>query len=395
MSTLHLCRNYVLSVFLLVCVNAYAQIKTDTIPINISGRVDTTDVNVNQIYHVFKNYLEARPDSIRVNPYWNKEEQQKGLKGNIALFYTPFYNLGSNPQTIFTIWKPFILSIEPTAPDRYLLRIALIKDELDPSKILTILNINAIHENGKWVLQNTIHDYLTSWNNKQYKYLKYVYPPTYKLNDVLAQKSIQYCDSIAGILGVKEVDTFTYFLCETPDDMGLLFGYEYYYLNYTTGLTIKWRKEIYAAKGSEFYPHEFVHMILSSINNDSINYIIEEGLACFLGELNTPKYTQQIQNLAKDYLSNKPTYTLENLLMNSSTWNGYQTAYPVGSIIAEIVFDKSGYKGLRQLIEANTENSTKIYDIIFKTTKLNKTQFEKEFRKRLRTYDVNKLKVKE
>ncbi len=44
-----------------------------------------------------------------------------------------------------------------------LLRVAFIKYKDEPDKILTILRVNAILENGKWVLQNTINDYLNNW----------------------------------------------------------------------------------------------------------------------------------------------------------------------------------------------------------------------------------------
>lgn len=379
-------KNIILFLIFSFSLHAQGQIKSDSIAISLSGRIDTSDANINQIYHLFKTYLETRPDSIRFNSNWNKVEQSKGIEGNIALFYTPFYNLGADPQTIFSIWKPFVLSIEAKSSEKYGLRIALIKDTDEPDKILTILNLNAIKEDGRWVLQNTINDYLQSWNRKQYKYINYYYPSTYKFKEALAEKSIRYCDSVAKILDVNVVDSFTYFICDNTDEMGQLFGYDFYYLNYTTGLTIKWRKEIYSSKNSEFYPHEFMHMVFCSINNDSINYVIEEGLACFFGEYNTEKYTSQIYKLAQDYLSNKPTYTLDNLLNNSASWNGYQTAYPTGSILAEIVFDKRGYEGLKELILSNTKSQDDIYKSLISITKLSKTQLEKEFRKKLKSY---------
>jgi hypothetical protein len=365
---------------------SFGQIKSDSIDVFISGRIDTTNKDIGEIYTVFKNYLQTRPDSIRYNTNWNKLEQSKGYKGNIALFYTPFYNLGADPQTIFTIWKPFILTIEPKSKEKYLLRVALVKSEESPDKLLTILNINAVFENGSWVLQNTIVDYIDIWNTKTHKYLKYQFPQGYPFNPELAEKSIKHCDSIAQILNVENIDTFTYFICNNADEMGELFGYEYYYLNYTKGLTVKWRKEIYSSNNSEYYPHEFMHMIFNSVNSDSINYLIEEGLACFLGEYGTEKYKTQINKLAYDYINQRPTYTFDNLLNNVASWNGYQTAYPVGSILAEIVYEKSGYIGLRTLIESNTQTSSQIIKTMQKITKRNKKGLEKEFRKKLGGY---------
>ena len=70
---------------------SFGQIKSDSIDVFISGRIDTTNKDIGEIYTVFKNYLQTRPDSIRYNTNWNKLEQSKGYKGNIALFYTPFF----------------------------------------------------------------------------------------------------------------------------------------------------------------------------------------------------------------------------------------------------------------------------------------------------------------
>jgi hypothetical protein len=366
--------------------NGYSQIKKDTISINISGRVDTTyNADVKEIYHLFKNYLESKPDSIYNNPYWNIREKTLDTLGNPAIFYKSIYNLQMSPKELFKYWKPFVLSIEKKKDLKYLLRIALIKDSNEPDKILTILNLNAIKENNNWVLENTLIDIENSWNTKRYNFIKYVFPNTHTFNDSLAKKAVRFCDSIASLLHITYFDTINFYICNSPDEMGLLFGYEFYYLNYRTGMTNKWLNQIFSAKADEYYPHEFIHLILGS-KNEYRNYIIEEGLACFLGELNSIKYKKQIINLAKDYLSNKPSYTLNNLLSNSVGNNGYETAYPTGSIIAEIVYEKKGYAGLRELSDANTNKAEDIYKTIFNIVQLNKVELEKVFRKKLIQY---------
>lgn len=363
------------------------QTSSYSVTVNISGRVDTSDIAVKDIYTLFKSYLEARPDSIYDNPYWNKKEKKERLTGNPAIYYTPLYEYKVSPKVIFNLWKPFVLSIERVSDDKYKMRIALIKDEMEPDKILTILNLNAIKEEGRWVLENTFHDIVASWVTVHYKYINYSYPKSHVFNEELAKRSIAYCDSIKNVLGINANDTFTYFVCDNPDEMGLLFGYEYYYLNYTTGLTSKWLNQIYSAKGNEFYPHEFMHIILKGIGNDTRNYLVEEGLACFLGEFNTMKYRNRILNLAKDYEAHKPTFDLEHLLLNTTEHNAYQTAYPTGSVIAEIIYDLKGYPGIVKLCEADTRKSEDILKEVCNISGLNKTQFERKFREKLQAYE--------
>ena len=365
--------------------NGYSQIKKDTIPVNISGRVDTTyNSDVKEIYHLFKNYLESRPDSNYNNPYWNEREKVERKGTNASIFYKAFNSLQTTPKILFKDnWKPFILTIEKKNENKYILRIAFIRDTITSDKILTIVNVNAIKENNHWVLENTLNDIVNSWNTKWYKNIKYVYPKTHVFNDTLAQKSVRFCDSVVTLLQIKKVDTLNFYICDNPDELGLLHGFEYYYLNYTTGITDMYLHQIFSSKSNEYYPHEFVHGLLNGTTNDSSCYIIDEGFACFFGELNTTKYKNAILNLAKDYVANKPTYTLDNLLNRTAQFNGYQIAYPTGSIILEIVYEKKSYAGLRALLESNTFKPENIYKAIYTITKLDKVQFEKEFRKKL------------
>ncbi len=365
-----------------------AQNITYKVPLAISGRVDTTQNEVRSIYYLLKNYLESSPDSIYNNPYWNSWEKELDTLNNPALFYIPFYNLQVKPSVIFDIWKPFILSIEQIDKEKYNCRIALIKKDDTPDKILTIISINAVSENNKLVLQNNIVDLENEWGSKYYKYIKFVYPNDYEFNDSLANKSIKFCDSICAQLNLNVPKLFTYFICKSPDQLGLLLGYDFFYLNYTTGITNKSRNQIFSSVNNEYYPHEFIHMILSDTNNYR-GYLIEEGIASFLGEFNSPKYINQINSLAMDIKAKNFSFNLTELLTGNIENISYQSAYPTGSLIVEIVFDKKGFVGLKSLINANTSTPDEIYKSIEIITGLSKKQLESEFLRKINLYYKN------
>ena len=366
--------------------NSFSQLYKYQVLVGISGRVDTTyNEDVKDIYHLFKNYLEARPDSFYNNPYWTKFDKYGKDSGCISIFYKGFYSLHTAPKKLFQQWKPYILTIEKNKNAKYLLRVALVQDSVsDLDKFLTILQVNAVKEDGRWVLQNTYSDIVESWTTKQEGYIKYIYPPSYQFNEVLAKKSIRFCDSISSLLHINRFDSFTFLITDKVDNMGLLFGYEFFYQNYTTGMTDPYMNRIYSAKGNEFYPHEFVHMILKGNIKGDLNYILQEGLSCFLGELSTEKYDNWFYYLADDYLKNKPTYTLHHLLTNTSEYNGYSTAYSTGCVLIEVLYDRKGINGLIELIntkKANTE--AEIYDTFKTLTGLNEKELEKAFKEKL------------
>jgi len=373
---------------LIVCVfAANGQTSKYSVEVNISSRVDTTyNSDKKEIYHLFKSYLEARPDSFYNNPYWTQNEKDPKDSSVISEFYVGFYSLNLKPAVLFANWKPFILTIEPISTNKYLLRVALISDTLSADKVLTILNINAVRENNKWLLENTFNDIVSSWKSQQFKHIKYVYPPTYNFNTNLAEKSVFFCDSIAKLLNIKKLDSFNYYISDHPDKMGLLFGYEFYNQNYTTGMTRLYKKQIFSAKGNEYYPHEFMHMLLINSFKDTMDYMLQEGLCCFLGENNTQTYEDRLIYLANDYLNDMPTYTFKNLLTNSANYNGYNTAYPTGSLIVEIIYRKKGFNGIMQLLNSKANSEETIYKTVKEITGLNKKQFELEFRQLLKQH---------
>jgi hypothetical protein len=62
-------------------VNSYSQ----TIIPDISARVDTSKTTIKQVYNLYKNYLNSRPDSIYQNPNWNEKEAKQYLKGKVIM----------------------------------------------------------------------------------------------------------------------------------------------------------------------------------------------------------------------------------------------------------------------------------------------------------------------
>jgi hypothetical protein len=92
----------------------------------ITARVDTTQPATKAVYHLLAHYLNARPDSIYANPYWNAAElayyvAQHRENADLA---APFLFQGITARQTFATYQPTVLSIEPVG-EKYVARLLL------------------------------------------------------------------------------------------------------------------------------------------------------------------------------------------------------------------------------------------------------------------------------
>ncbi len=142
---------------------------------------------------------------------------------------------------------------------------------------------------------------------------------------------------------------------------------------------------ILSSKGDEFYPHEFIHKLLPP--NERRGWVIEEGLATFLGtkeDLN--EYFSIMQKLAKDY-NIKASYSLENILNNQTEWNGYPVAYPAGALICEVIHEIKGDEGISKLIKGKTKGYDEIISLTKDILQLNESEVIKLLEKKIKEFE--------
>ena len=113
------------------------------------------------------------------------------------------------------------------------------------------------------------------------------------------------------------------YVTSSIDDMGLLENFDYYFVGITYGKAPGNR--ILTAKGNEYYPHEFIHKLLPE--NKNRGYVIEEGLAMFLGTKMDPReYKDRISKLAYDLKKNSDKINFKSVVSQEVQFNRYQTA---------------------------------------------------------------------
>lgn len=341
---------------LLQSMSGFAQ--SDRIELLVSSRVDTASREVRSILQLYENYLNSNPHSITDNPYWNTRE--KGLYQDFDFSRSSMFQGGMDASQLYGVFMPFVMSIEAIG-SRYQIRTMFSSSTTDPqyagSKVWCIQKLNAIQENGTWVLENLMVQLSESWKHKKVGSIEYVYPPSHHFSEEQSKLAAKFCDDVKGRFNPNFNETFKYYVTSTVDDMGLMENFDYYFVGVTTG---KARETmILTAKGNEHYPHEFVHKLLPK--NEKRGYVIEEGLAVFLGtKQDNKEYEKLMSKLARDLKMDKEKFNFQSVVSQEIRFNGYQTAYPAGAAICELVYEVAGDGGLKELLAADTSDYERI-----------------------------------
>ena len=333
-----------------------AQQAIGTTGFQLSARVDTTKQEVLDVLQLYTDYMQSSPEFVFDNPHWNAAE--KALYEDFDLSRQSLFQ-GLSSGQLLGIYTPFVLSIEPL-DSKYQIRVMYASSELDPefvgSKVWCIHRLNAIQENGHWKLENLLVEHTKSWHKKQLGFIEYIYPADHEFLQEEGDRALTFCTNITKRFNPAYNDNFKFYLTNSIDQMGTLENFDYYFVGITTGKA----KEgmVLTAKGNAFYPHEFVHKLLPT--NANRGHVIEEGLATFLGtKEDLPDYLVNMKMLAQDY-NVTPSFTLENILNNTTDWNGYPAAYPGGALVCEIIHEQKGDAGLCKLIAGHTNNYQEI-----------------------------------
>ncbi|MFZ6052566.1 hypothetical protein [Halocola ammonii] len=355
-----------------------AQNDSNSLKVLVSSRVDTSNSDVRAVIDLYENYYNSKPDSIYDNPYWNKKEKE--LYRDFDFSRASIFQGDMNAEKLFRYFSPFVMSVEPIG-EKYQIRVLFSSPTTDPeyagSKVWCIQKLNAIREGEKWVLENLIVELAKNWSTEKVGFIEYVFPTGHQFDRKEANRADQFCREMIERFNPDYNEAFKFFVTNSTDDMGLLENFDYYFVGITTGKAREGM--ILTAKGNEFYPHELIHKLLPP--NPNRAHVIEEGLATFLGTRQDPmEYEQLMKKLATDLREAPDKVNFKSVLSQSVSSNGYQTAYPAGAAICELVYEKSGDEGLIQLMKADTTTYKDIIKAVSSITELSEEEIEEEWK---------------
>lgn len=312
---------------------------------SLHSRVDTSKKEVKQIVSLWIDYLSSKPDSIRPNIFWSESEQKRFRNYDLSTKY--LYQFPSSK--LLNYYKPQVLSVEKEG-SRYCIRTMFYAEGLEGnykrSNPWSITKVYAELENGKWRLRNTIFIETETWTKKKVGKITFIYPPSYSFNLTNAEKANKFCEEKSTKYELGKWEEFDYYITQSGDELGKLLNFDFFFAGYTTGVGLQEERILISGFGSEYYPHEFIHMLTK--NNSKRHPMVNEGLATWLGGSMNRSFEESAKILFNQ-LEKTDTLGIEDILQYKWGWQ-YNAFYTTGAVICKMVYDRSGNKGLQELL---------------------------------------------
>ncbi len=320
------------------------------IDVVIHSRVDTTQTAIKEIAQLWIQYLNATPDSSYNNPYWNWVEKNKFKHFDFSIPY--LYQFPSNQ--ILDYYKPTILSIEKEG-NNYGIRTIFVADGLEgeyrSSNPWCITKLYAIKENGDWKLKNALPIITENWNKKTVGKISFIYPSHHNFNEHLAKKANEFCSEMSEKFQLPNWEPFDFYITDSGDELGQLLNFDFFFAGYTKGVGMNENRMLLSGMGSEFYPHEFIHLIVPNINR---HHLIEEGFATWNGGQGGKTFEESATILAHELRLNT-TVTFTDVLNKKWGWQ-FSAFYTSGAILCKAAYDKGGVNLVKKFLETPPDN---------------------------------------
>lgn len=365
------------NVILLIGLLLYGPVSSQTLAqpgkleITIHSRVDTTQKEVKEVIQLWINYLTSQPDIIYDNPYWNTPEKLRYKDFDFSRAYLyPF-----SSKQLLSYYQPTILSIEKEG-EYYGLRTLFsaegLEGEYRKSNPWCITKLYAVKENNKWKLKNALPVVTENWSRKTFGKITFIYPPEHKFDEELAIKANEFCNQIASEFRFSDWKPFDFYITPNGDALGKLLNFDFSFTGYSTGIGMNENRILLSGLGSEFYPHEFIHLIVPKFERHGI---IEEGFATWKGGAMEKTFDERAKMLANEiFLNDSITFT--DILNKKWGWQ-YAAFYTTGAILCHAAYTKGGVAFVNKLLETSNDDEALVETIclLFEIKKQNLNSF--------------------
>jgi hypothetical protein len=353
------------------------------IRIEVDGIVDTSDSQISQVIRLWENYLNSKPDSSYINPYWSESEQSQ-LK--------PFDLV---PHTWWGIslyeWLPHcrtqVLSVSRIR-DSYIIRTMFyntLPEDSGKVSVISVIQTGARLENRYYKLCNVLPINTRDWTKEQVGSIKFVFPPEHQFDRMLAERMSRFIDSLADVWQIAHVPT-DYYFADDLDRVAKALGFDYWPAegnnSGASGFTDVPNHIVYAGGSNEWYPHEFVHIYINPLFPNAHQYFLE-GYATLAGGSKGHELSWHLKR-NYEYLKSHPE-------IDVLTFKGVDVHEPaqyfVGGLLCKMAEEKGGIPMIRKLMTYGKKDED-LYRAIQDIFGIDKQHINDFLRKGLAEYDA-------
>ena len=245
-----------------------------------------------------------------------------------------------------------------------------------------ITRVYAVKENGQWRLKNALPMITANWQQKTVGKITFIYPSEHNFNLELALDAAAFCDDVSKKYQLNDWQPFDYYITKNGDELGELLGFDFFFTGYTTGKAMVESRILLSGIDSEWYPHEFIHMM---VEDKPRHKLIDEGFATWLGGAMGKTFEEGAWILAEQLSANQ-TITIYDILNN---WgNEYSAFYTAGAIICNMAYEKGGVPSIKKLLDATPEDEA-LFQAVCELLEESRKNLETEFRQAAMKYRGN------
>lgn len=322
--------------------------------IRINYDIDTATYNVGAPLQLWMNFLEAGDDSIS-SKYWSAAEVEKYGRDSYFLIEREL-NFGTkNYLKLMNYATVTILSIRKLG-DYYKINSLMEfpgKDSIT-SNIQYIYNVYAGEENGELKLFNPLKiNTDINLNSTTVGFIRFHYLKTHTFDEVLAKKQNDFLVDFAKHFEVP-TDTIDYYFAPTREELAQIRGFDFIIgINgeeIPSGRADATGRIVYSSGLAEYYPHEFIHILLYP-HYPNGHWWIHEGVATYFGLSRGKELNWQLERLNR-HLAKHPEINLDTMLQYRTVDQFTDYSYALGGWVVQKAYEKGGYGLVKKLLNS-------------------------------------------
>lgn len=331
-----------------------------------------------EVYSLWEKYLkDFNMDSYIQSSLWSQKERLLYAVPDIDIVDIAIASDG------FITYYPLVLNIQQL-DSFFVIKTAFVGQKDSVPVLHSIYNVIAKKEGNVYKLHRFIDHY-----TKNYKYISvpnitFFYPPSHAVKDSSIIRSIDFNHHLASFFQTSELD-FKFYVFENTEQRIRAKGFDYNYLMFNSiqisGDVDPYSRIIYSGNGSEYYPHEMVHLYTNKLYSP-VNIFFDEGICTFLAG-NLESFSTDMKNL-KYFLSvNKNP--VEEYMFKKTSEKKTNIKYAIAGIICAVAYEKMGLQGFKTLC-TSPNSELIIFETIEKVLGIKKQDLNAFIRKELEKY---------